>query len=193
MSRRVLWLSLVLLAGCGGHGGAAHSSSAPAPELVPFDAAQPEALAAGPATPAPACRASQLRPSGALQFVPAVPSGGTGGVILRNTGPRPCRLDGRPGVRFIGGTAPPPQRQRPLAAEPLAFPRVAPPVSALIALAPGKGAVLSIAGDNCAPRPSPAVRPLPPPKPARVTLPRHGGSLDLDYSAVAPCEHAGRP
>src|SRR3954451_19961773 len=174
MSRRVLWLSLVLLAGCGGHGGAAHSSSAPAPELAPFDAAHPEALAAGPATPAPACRASQLRPSGALQFVPAVPSGGTGGVILRNAGPRPCRLDGRPGVRFIGGTAPPRQRQRPLAAEPLAFPRVAPPATAPLPLAPGRGAVLSIDWDNWCPRTSTAGRTLRPPKAARVTLPRHG-------------------
>src|SRR4051794_13289524 len=165
MSRRGLWLSLVLLAGCGGHSGAAQPPApAPAPKLVPFDPAEPEALAAGPATPAPACRASQLRPAGSLQFVPAAQSGGTGGVILRNAGARPCRLDGRPALRFVGGTAPPPQRRQPLAAEPLAFPRVAPPASALLALAPGAGAVLSIDWDNWCPRVGAAGRRLQPPK-----------------------------
>src|SRR4051794_13589733 len=141
MSRRGLWLSLVLLAGCGGHNGAAPPAAfPPPPQLVPLGLPGPAAPAprapapppappapspppsppggrgarpAGPAPPPPASRAPQLRPAGSLQFVPAAQSGGTGGVILRNAGARPCRLDGRPAVRFVGGTAPPPQRRHP--------------------------------------------------------------------------------
>jgi hypothetical protein len=194
MSRRVIWVLALVLAGCGGHHQA--DTRAAAPELVPFDGARPAALADRAPARAPACRASQLRLVGdGLQFVPGTQQGGTGGFVVRNAGARPCRLTGRPTVRFVGGTAPPPQRQRALEASAPTFPQLAPPDTALLALAPGEGAVLSVDWDNWCPRASTAAKRkgIQPPKALRVTLPADSGSLDVRYNAVVACVHADQP
>jgi hypothetical protein len=194
MSRRVIWVLALVLTGCGEHHQADRPAAAPA--LVPFDGAQPTALADRAPAPAPACRASQLRLLGdGLQFVPGTQEGGTGGFVVRNAGARPCRLTGRPTVRFVGGTAPPPQRQRPLEAAAPAFPQLAPPETTLLALAPGDGAVLSVDWDNWCPRASTAAKQkgVQPPKALRVTLPEGTGSLDVGYNAVVACVHADQP
>lgn len=189
--------ALLALAGCGG-GGGGHKQAATGPKvkLVPFDAATPAALGGAPASPAPPCRASQLKVEGkGLLLVPGTTEGGTGTLVLRNRGPRACSLAGRPAARFVGGTAPPAQRDHPLRANPLAFPQVAPPASALRSLAPGRGAVVSLDWANWCPHASIAAKQkgIQPPKALRLTLPAHGGSLDADYTAVVPCDHAGRP
>jgi Protein of unknown function (DUF4232) len=193
MTYRRLVVCAALLAGCGGHHHAAAAARGPA--LVPFDAAPPAALSDRPAAAAPACRAADLRVAGrGLVLVPGATSGGTGTLLLRNRGPRACRLTGRPAVRFVGGTAPPPQRERALAPEPLAFPQLAPAAGALRALAPGHGAVLRVDWANWCPRASRAAlaKGVAPPWALRIALPG-GGRLDARYSAVVPCEHAGRP
>jgi hypothetical protein len=195
MYRRLLGCAALLaLAGCGG-GGHKQAAAGPKVKLVPFDAAAPTALAA-PGSPAPPCRAAQLRVTGkGLLLVPGASEGGTGTLALRNRGSRACSLTGRPAARFVGGTAPPSQRQRPLPPQPLEFPRVAPPSAALRALAPGQSAVLSLDWSNWCPRVGTAARGrrLTPPKALRLTLPRHGGALDAGYSSVVPCDHPGRP
>jgi hypothetical protein len=197
MYRRLV-VCAALLAGCGAH----HHAAGPASnggarvKLVPFDAAAPAALAGGPASAAPACRAGQLAVEGkGLVLVPGETTGGTGTLVLRNRGPRACRLTGRPVARFVGGTAPPPQRQRPLPPNPPAFPQVAPPQSALRALAPGQSAVVSLDWANWCPHVSDAAKAkgIAPPKALRLTLPAGGGSLDAGYTAVVSCDHASAP
>jgi hypothetical protein len=195
MYRRLV-VCAALLAGCGTHHHAAGGSRGAAVKLVPFDATAPAALGGGPASPAPPCRAAQLRVEGkGLVLVPGDTAGGRGTLVLRNRGPRACRLTGRPAARFVGGTAPPPQRRRSLPANPLEFPQVAPPPSALRSLAPGQAAVLSLDWANWCPRVSDAAKAkgIDPPKALRVTLPEHGGSLDAAYTAVVPCDHASAP
>jgi Protein of unknown function (DUF4232) len=198
MVRRVVCASALALAaaGCGGHGGGGTRPPAKPVDLIPFDDAQPASLASRPATPAPACRAAQLRVEGdGLVFVPGAQQGGTGTAVLRNRGDRPCRLTGRPSVRFVGGSAPPPQRRRALGADELEFPKLAPSAASLLALAPGQGAVLSVDWDNWCPRASAAAKRkgLQPPKALRVTLPGGGGSLDVKYNAVVACVHPDQP
>jgi hypothetical protein len=192
--RRVCGLLVLLVAGCGGHS-APHAAKRSV-ELVPFDDAQPAALSAQPASPAPACRARQLRVEGeGLQLVPGTQNGGTGGIVFVNGGSRPCRLTGRPTVRFVGGTAPPKQEQRELGADPPAFPSVAPASESLLALAPGERAVLGVEWENWCPRASVAAKQkgVQPPKALRVTLPGHSSSLDVRYSAVVSCVHQKQP
>src|SRR3954469_14554665 len=146
MSRRVIVIAALALAGCGGRHAAPEK---PNVKLVPFDGSSPAALAGPAGTPAPACRAAQLEPAGeGLQFAPGTGQGATGGVMLVNRGDRACRLTGRAAVRFVGGGAAPRQQQRALEAQPLVFPKVAPPEDALKALAPGQGAVLTVDWDN---------------------------------------------
>ena len=144
---------------------------------------------------APACRAADLRVAGhGLVLVPGATSGGTGTLLVRNRGAHACRLTGRPAVRFVGGTAPPPQRERARPADTPAFPQLAPAAGALRALAPGRGAVLRLDWANWCPRASAAAlaRGVAPPRALRIALPG-GGRLDAPYSAVVPCDHAGRP
>jgi len=195
MYRKVLGCAALLaLAGCGGGGGHKQAAAGAKVKLVPFQATPPTALAA-PVSPAPPCRAAQLRVTGkGLLLVPGASEGGTGTLVLRNRGPRACSLAGRPAARFVGGTAPPPQRQHALPPQPLEFPRVAPPSTVLRALAPGRSAVLSLDWSNWCPRAGAAHGGrLQPPKALRLTLPRHGGAVDAGYSSVVPCDHPGRP
>jgi hypothetical protein len=198
MSRRFLWVPALVLAGCGGHHAPAATPAAAKSsiKLVPFNEALPAALTARPASPAQACRASQLRVEGdGLLFVPGAQKGATGSFALRNRGAHSCRLTGRPGVRFVGGTAPPRQQQKPVEPGAPEFPKVAPPDASLLALAPGQSAVLSIDWDNWCPRASVAAKQkgIQPPKALRVTLPQGGGSVDVRYNAVASCEHQDQP
>src|SRR5262249_32623311 len=99
--------------------------------LVPFDASPPAALSAPAGAPAAPCRASQLRVDGpGFSFAPGATGGGTGAVVLRNAGSNPCRLTGRPALRLVGGTAPPPRRPRAAAAAPAGARRRPAPVPA---------------------------------------------------------------
>ncbi|WP_028057857.1 DUF4232 domain-containing protein [Candidatus Solirubrobacter pratensis] len=194
MTRRIVAAAALVLAGCGGGGG---GGPAPAvkgsPELVPFEDALPAALTRRPPAPAPACRASQLKVAGnGVQFVPGTQQGGIGSVVVRNGGTRPCRLTGRPEVRFVGGTAPPRQRQRALAPDAPAFPKVAPPAASLLALQPGQSAALTIDWENWCPQSRERAN-LQPPKALRVTLPGGRGSVDVKYNAVVSCDHQDRP
>jgi hypothetical protein len=168
----------------------------PAPQLIPWTDAVPGELAPRPVPAAPWCRPAQLRVDGAgFAFQPAAAAaGGTGTATLRNAGRVPCRLDGRPAVRFVGAPRAPSQRQLALPAGQPSFPKVLPPASTLRALAPGAAATLTIDWRNwCVPGAASAARPLVPPRAARVTLPGGSGSLDLDYSAVTSCEDPARP
>jgi hypothetical protein len=187
---------VLLVAGCGGHGGDGSHAVKRSVELVPFDAEEPAALSEPTASPAPACRASQLKVEGqGLQLVPGTQNGGTGGIVLRNGGSRPCRLTGRPKLRFVGGTAPPKQEQRALEPDPPAFPKVAPASDSLLALAPGERAVLGVEWENWCPQASAAAKQkgVRPPKALRVTLPGLASSVDVNYSAVVSCVHQRQP
>jgi hypothetical protein len=186
-----LALALVLPAGCRSQ----PADRVATPSLVPWTDAGPPELVERPVPAAPRCRPAQLRVAGAgFAFQPAEGgSGGTGTARLRNAGPGPCRLDGRPTVRFVGAAKSPSQRQVPLPPGPPSFPKVLPPAATLHALAPGAAATLTIDWRNwCVPG---AARggPLAPPKAARVTLPGGTGSLDLDYSAVTSCADPTQP
>ncbi len=195
MHRRLVVCAALVLAGCGG-GGQRQAAHGPAVKLVPFDASAPAALGGTPASPAPPCRAAQLAVAGkGLLLVPGTSEGGTGTLVLRNRGSRACGLTGRPTARFIGGTAPPAQRQRPLPANPPEFPQLAPPASALRSLAPGQAAVVSLDWANWCPQVGDAAKAkgVDPPKALRLTLPAGGGSVDADYTAVVSCDHPSAP
>jgi hypothetical protein len=187
-----LLAALAALAGLttGCHPAAAPAGApAQAARLVPWTGSVPPLLRPRPVRPAAPCRAAQLRvDGGGLLFQPAA-HGGTGTLRLRNAGRLPCRLDGRPQVRFVGAPAGPAQRQLALPAEPPAFPALLPPPGVLLALPPGAGATLTVDWRNwCVPGPR-AV----PPRVVRVSLPRGAGSLDADYSAVTSCEDRTQP
>jgi Domain of unknown function (DUF4232) len=128
-------------------------------------------------------------------FLPAV-VGGTGSVTLRNAGARACALTGRPRVRAIGAPKAPPQRQIDLPASAPPFPAVVPPSAALLALAAGASATLTVDWRNwCVPgaaRRASRAKPLIPPSALRVTLPG-GGSLTAGYNAVPACDSPGQP
>jgi hypothetical protein len=162
--------------------------------LVPWTATTPDALRERTVVPAARCRASQLRVEGrGFLFQPAA-VGGTGTVVLRNAGSRSCRLDGRPGVRFVGAPASPRQRQIALPPSVPSFPKIVPPGSTLLALAPGRKVTLTVDWRNwCVPGAAHARKPLVPPRGVRVTLAGDGGSLVVDYNAVTPCDNPARP
>jgi hypothetical protein len=190
--RRVLAATLLLLvapaAGCD-----SKRSSRPA-ALVPWTGVTPSELRERNVAPAARCRASQLHVEGrGFLFQPAA-AGGTGTVVLRNTGSRRCRLDGRPVVRFVGAPASPRQRQVALPPAAPSFPKVVPPSSTLLALAPGREATLTVDWRNwCVPGAERARKPLVPPRGVRLTLPGGGGSLVGDYNAVTPCDDPAQP
>jgi uncharacterized protein DUF4232 len=172
---------LALAAGC-------DSGSRPKPQAVsgpavPWIAAVPRQLALR-APARVACRASELEIAGQVKFIARL-QGGIALPTIRNTGKRPCRLTGRPGVVFVkkGG---PTQVQRPIPITPSNFPEVAYPESSLLALRPGEAAALTISWQNWCDPVVPGV-PHVPPSAVRVVLPRGRGHLDADYNAVPPC------
>jgi Protein of unknown function (DUF4232) len=184
---------LVLLAAAGCRSGPV---AVAAPPLVGWTDAVPAALADRPVPAAPPCRAAVLRPVGAgFDFEPTA-AGGTGTATFRNASRAPCRLEGRPEVRFVGATASPAgpgrprgapaQREQALPTVPPEFPAVRPPAATLRALPPGGVATLSVDWRNwCAAGPAPRA--------VRVTLPRGAGSLDVGYNAVTTCTDPGGP
>jgi hypothetical protein len=180
---------LVLGAGCQGPGG----GQSHGPALVPWSAVVPPALREQAISPAARCRSSQLRAGTGFVFQPAAAGGGTGTVTLRNAGRSPCRLDGRPAVRFVGAPRAPGQRQQAQPAGEPGFPHVLPPAATLLALAPGAAATLTVEWRNwCVPGAASGT-PLVPPRAVRVTLPGAGGSLEVGYDAVTSCENPAEP
>jgi hypothetical protein len=184
---------LLLVAGC-----QPRPASQPVPlPLIPWTEAVPRELTERPVPATAPCRPAQLRVDGAgfaFQSAAGAAGGATGTATLRNAGRGPCRLEGRPTVRFVGAPRAPSQRQLALPAGQPGFPKVLPPASTLRALAPGAAATLTIDWRNwCVPGGARAGAPLIPPRAARVTLPGNTGSLDLDYSAVTSCVDPGRP
>ncbi|MBO0868781.1 MAG: DUF4232 domain-containing protein [Micromonosporaceae bacterium] len=183
----VLMVAVLMVAGCSG------GTRPPAqPALIPWDGTVPAALRASSAPPVPPCTASRLAVlDGGFRLEPAATGGGTGTLRLRNAGPSPCRLTGRPGVRIVGAVPAPAQREDALPAQPPQFPTVAPPESALLALAPGATATLELEWSNwCVP---PGAGARVPPRAIRLTLPANGGTLDAGYNAVPPCQAPAQP
>lgn len=188
----VLACGLLAVSGCRSQPVAAPA----APTLVPWTDAVPRELATRAVPAAPRCRPAQLRVDGPgflFQSAAGGAGGGTGTATLRNTGPAPCRLEGRPAVRFVGAARAPGQRQAALPSDPPAFPKLLPPAATLRALAPGAAATLTIDWRNwCVPG-ARTGRPLVPPRAARLTLPADTGSLDVPYSSVTTCEDPSAP
>jgi hypothetical protein len=186
---------LVAASGCGGSDHADRAgSAATATPLVRWTEEPASELAASDGPPAAPCRASQLRRSRAGFTFQAAVVGATGTVALRNVSETPCRLTGRPTVRFVGAPKAPEQRQVPLPPQPPQFPHVRRPSSWLLSLAPGRSASLAIEWRNwCVPNARAAKGRLIPPKSVRVTLARGRGSLDIPYNAVTGCERPRAP
>lgn len=167
---------------------------APPEHVIAWDAAVPSQLTAPQDRPAAPCRASRLRVTGSgFQFT-ADAAGGTGSVALRNTGPGPCRLTGRPTVRLAGAPRAPAQRQVDLPPQAPTFPEVLRPAMTLRALPAGATATLSIEWTNwCVPGAARSAKAQVPPSAVRITLGRGLGSLDARYNAVPGCETPGQP
>lgn len=181
----------VLAAGCGDSGDEKAAPRSAAPLVAWADEPVP-ALAAAATDPAPPCRAAQLRAVDPGFTFQATVGGATGSVVLRNAGAGPCRLTGRPQVRFVGAPRAPEQKQVALPAEDPSFPQVRRPDSWLEAIPPGQPAALAIEWRNwCVPG-ARTGKPLVPPTAARVTL-AGGGSIDVPYNAVTSCERPDDP
>ncbi len=194
-ARLVLLVVLgAVAAGCATHHAKPTGTVSSAAPLIPWtDEPVPE-LAVRKTTPAPPCRASQLRPVGDGFTFQAAISGATGSVALRNIGTAPCSLRGRPAVRFVGAPKAPEQRQVPLPPQQPPFPRLLLPAARLLSLAPGDSASLGIEWRNwCVPNAQTAKKPLIPPTSVRITLLDGRGSLDVYYNAVTSCEHPEGP
>ena len=193
--------TLLALAGCGSAEGpatgpaatpaarpaVAHSPAVRWASIVPAQLRAPQLTSAKP------CRASELKVQGAGVDFQATAAGASGSVELRNVGSRPCRLTGRPQVRFVGAPRAPRQRQT---AEPgltPEFPAVTKPASSLRAVKPGSDATLSVEWNNWCPPGPHSSAPVVPPRAVRVTLPGARGSLEIPYNAVAPCLEPGSP
>jgi hypothetical protein len=183
----VLVLLLVLAGGCSS-GSKKESPKAVGP-AVPWTSAQPPQVAERTPAGTP-CRAADLKVQGQVSFV-AMLQGGIALVTIRNRGTHPCRLAGRPRVRFVknGG---PEQVQRQIPPTPSNFPETAYPRSALLALRPGEAGAVTISWDNWC---DPIVQGKPhvPPSAVRITLPDGGGSVDADYNAVPACLDPSKP
>jgi hypothetical protein len=162
--------------------------------VIAWDGSVPGQLDARQGPPAAPCRASWLRVTGSgFQFVAGV-AGGTGAVAVRNTGPGPCRLMGRPTVRLVGAPRAPVQRQVDLPPQAPTFPEVLEPAATLQALPPGSTAILSIEWSNwCVPGAAGSAKPQVPPAAVRISLGGRLGSLDVDYNAVPGCGTPGQP
>jgi hypothetical protein len=179
----------VVLAGCS----STHRARASNVPLIAWDGAVPAPLQQHPVEPASPCRAAQLRVVGpGFQFAPAL-SGGTGSITVRNAGPAPCRLSGRPDVALVGARPAPQQRRLTLPAEPPEFPRLAPPDTVLQALPVGATATLAVDWRNwCVPASGSRTAPVPP-RAVRLTLPGSSHHLDVDYNAVPACDAPEQP
>jgi Domain of unknown function (DUF4232) len=177
---------LVAAAGCGSGSKGKPQGESPA---VPWSSERPARLAAR-APAARACRGDDLRADGQVKFAARL-QGGIALVQLRNAGKTPCRLEGRPRVRFLkhGG---PQQVQQAIPITPARFPEVTAPQSTLRALRPREAAALTVSWDNwCDPK-LPG-KPHLPPSAIRISLPGGRGHVDADYNAVAPCLDPSRP
>jgi hypothetical protein len=183
----IVLVAFAVLAGCSS---AKHAHAAP---MVPWVDTVPAALQVRAAAPAAPCQAAALRVVGpGFRFDPAL-AGGTGAATLRNAGRAPCRLTGLPTVRLVGAPRGPEQRQVAAAAQPPAFPTIQPPDTVLLALPPGRSAVLSVDWRNwCVPGAGRSRKPMVPPRAVRVTL-SGGGSIDVPYDAVPACDNTNEP
>ncbi len=188
--RRRLPIALVLLVGVVAGCSSSSKKQANANVVaIPWTATKPPQIAER-APAAVACRAADLAVRGQVKFVARL-QGGIALVPVRNTGTRPCRLTGRPGVRFVkdGG---PVQVQKAIPTTPSQFPEVTYPTSALLALRPGEAGDVTITWDNWC---DPVIKGKPrvPPSALRITLPGGRGSVDADYNAVPPCLDPSAP
>jgi hypothetical protein len=190
-ARLALFVVLALaLTGCGSQ----HAATAPAPPLVPWREAVAAALRVPRGAAAAPCKASNLKIVGQGFAFQSAPSGAAGAAVLQNAGTAPCRLTGRPDVRFVGAPRQPVQHQVALPAAVAQFPQVRRPDAVLLALQPGDTAVLPLEWSNwCVPGARKVKGKLIPPSAVRVTLKRGRGSLDVPYNAVTPCTRPGAP
>jgi hypothetical protein len=194
VSTRVTFLFVLagIVAGCGSH----HPKAPPAaPPLVRWANIIPPALRVpqGAAAAAP-CSATALKVVGQGFVFQSAPSGAVGAVVLRNAGNAPCRLTGRPHVRFVGAPRQPVQHEVALPGQLAQFPQVRRPDEVLLALRPGDTAVLTLDWSNwCVPGARQVKGKLIPPSAVRVTLAGGAGSLDVPYNAVTPCTRPGAP
>jgi hypothetical protein len=148
----------------------------------------------GPRTTSAAwCRASDLKVQGSGIVFQATAAGASGTVELRNVGSRPCRLTGRPVVRFVGAPRSPRQLRTAEPAVSPEFPAISKPASSLRALPPGSDATLSIQWNNWCPPGARTGKPVMAPKSVLVTLPAGRGSIDVPYNAVTSCLQRGAP
>ena len=179
-------LLLAVAAGCSSGSKSSEADSGPPP--VPWISTKPPQVAERTPVTTP-CRASDLRISGQVKFVPRL-QGGIALVTIRNAG-RTCRLTGRPHVTFVkkGG---PVQVEKPIATTHANFPEATYPPSSLLALRRGESGALTVTWDNWC---DPVVKGVPhvPPKAIRITLPAGRGNLDADYNAVPPCVDPNQP
>jgi len=184
------------LAGCGSGqhpaSGSGNASAHSAPtvrwaRIVPVTLRAPQTTAAAP------CRAADLKVQGSGIVFQATAAGASGTVALRNVSSRPCRLTGRPQVRFVGAPQSPRQLQNPEPAVSPEFPAVSKPVSSLRALPPGSTATLSVQWNNWCPPGARQGKAVLAPKAVRVTLPGGSGSIDVPYNAVTACLQRGAP
>jgi hypothetical protein len=186
-----LFVLVVVVAGCGSH----HAKAPPpAPPLVRWaDIATPALQVPQGAAAAP-CRAANLKVVGQGFVFQSAPSGAVGAVVLRNDGSAPCRLTGRPNVRFVGAPRQPAQHEVALPEQVAQFPQVRRPDAVLLALQPADTAVLALEWSNwCVPGARQVKGKLIPPSAVRVTLSGGRGSLDVPYNAVTPCTRPGAP
>lgn len=188
----LLVILFLALTGCGSHDAAVTTTSTP--PLVHWRDVVAPALRVPQGAAAVPCKASNLKIVGPGFVFQSAPSGAAGAAVLRNAGTAPCRLTGRPDVRFVGAPRQPVQHQIPLPAAVAQFPQVRRPEAALLALQPGDTAVLPLEWSNwCVPGARAVKGKLIPPSAVRVTLPHGGGSLDVPYNAVTPCTRPGAP
>jgi len=153
----------------------------------------PVELRAPQTTSAVQCRASELKVRGSGLVFQATAAGASGTVQLRNIGSRPCRLTGRPQVRFVGAPQSPRQLQTAEPAVPPEFPAVSKPAATLRALPPGSDATLSIEWTNWCPPGAHSGKPVMAPKAVRVTQAGGRGSINVPYNAVTACVQRGAP
>jgi hypothetical protein len=91
-----------VVAGCGSH----HAKAPPpAPPLVRWANIVTPALRVPHGAAATPCSAADLKVVGQGFVFQSAPAGAVGAVVLRNAAHAPCRLTGRPHVRFVGTTA----------------------------------------------------------------------------------------
>jgi hypothetical protein len=186
-----LFVLAVVFVGCGSHQAKAPP---PAPPLVSWTDIVTPALRVPQGAAAAPCRAAVLKVVGQGFVFQSAPSGAVGAVVVRNAGGAPCRLTGRPHVRFVGAPRQPVQHEVALPEQAAQFPQVRRPDALLLALQPGDTAVLALDWSNwCVPGARQVKGKLIAPSAVRVTLAGGRGSLDVPYNAVTPCTRPGAP